>query len=131
VCHSDVTGIVNPYHTHCLEQVERRLKGIPDYNKDWIDSASGEYVLYKVKRKKDDSYEYIDGIVKYEGKNYDTKHHSFIDAIKFNENFVIELNPEIDKFFEINGLITNHYTAATVGLPYIHPVKATFEKAKS
>jgi hypothetical protein len=27
-------------------------------------------------------------------------------------------------------LITNHYTAATVGLPYIHPVKTTLQKAE-
>jgi hypothetical protein len=104
--------------------------GIPDYNKNWIDEASGEYIIYKVKKKKGKGFEYLDGTVKYNGEKYDTHHHSFIDAIKFDESYIIELNPEIDKFFEINGLVTNHYTAATVGLPYIHPVKSTFKKAE-
>jgi hypothetical protein len=107
-------------------------QGITDYKKNWIDEASGEFVIYKVKKKKgDDDFEYLDGVVKYNGKEYDTHHHTFIDAIKFDDDYIVELNPEIDKFFEVNGLITNHYTAATVGLPYIHPVKTTFEKAKS
>ncbi|GMO69167.1 MAG: hypothetical protein Nk1A_8050 [Endomicrobiia bacterium] len=51
-----------------------------------------------------------------------------MDAIKYDKNYTVELNPEIDKFIEIHNLVTNHYLAATVGLPFIHPVKTIFDK---
>jgi hypothetical protein len=64
-------------------------KGIPEYKKNWVDEASGEFIIYKVKKKKGDDFEYIEGNVKYGDKEYDTTHHSFIDAIKFDEDYEI------------------------------------------
>lgn len=99
-------------------------ENIPDYANNWIDDNTGEFIIFKIKNKKGN---YVEGEVKIKGETYDSTHYSFLDAVKFDDNYIVELNPEIDKFFEINGLVTNHYMAATVGLPYIHPAKTTFK----
>lgn len=98
-----------------------------NYNDNWIDKHTGQFILYKVKT--------LDGKykdeIKINGITYDTNHYATLDAIKFNNNYIVELNPEIDRFIEIHSLVTNHYLAATVGMPYIHPAKTTFEEERS
>lgn len=73
------------------------------FNENWMNNRLGEWINFKATNKKGEPVEVL--------------------TLENLEDVDVVLNPELDKFFEIDNLVTNHYVASTFGFPFIHPSK--------
>ena len=92
-----------------------------NYDSIWINNNTKELVNFYVLKKSTKNLWTLE-------TDYD------LDKIKYDEDYRIVLNPELDKFFSMDNLVTDNYNAVTVGLPFIHKTKTTaqgyYDKAK-
>ena len=86
-----------------------------NYDSIWINNNTKELVNFYVLKKSTKNLWTLE-------TDYD------LDKIKYNDDYKIILNPELDKFFSMDNLVTDNYNAVTVGLPFIHKTKTTAQE---
>lgn len=93
------------------------MNAFEEYSTKWINPLTKKLINYKLYKKN------LSGISEEIEIGSAEYRNLYNNTTAFNTDYVIELNPELDRFFALDNFISSQYNSATVGLSYNKPFK--------